>query len=77
MTGRLVEETADKLVLVPDPLKPNTKVEVKKTDVKSRTFSKLSPMPEGLVSGLSQEDILDLVAFLEAAGRKDHPAFAK
>ncbi len=77
VTGRLVEETADKLVLVPDPLKPNTKMEVKKTDVKSRTFSKLSPMPEGLVSGLSQEDILDLVAFLEAAGRKDHPAFAK
>jgi hypothetical protein len=34
-------------------------------------------MPEGLVSTLTQEDILDLLAFLEGAGRRDHAAFKK
>ena len=33
-------------------------------------------MPEGLVNVLSKEDLLDLVAFLEAGGRKDGRAFA-
>jgi hypothetical protein len=34
-------------------------------------------MPEGLVNALSKEDILDLIAFLESAGRPSHPAFRR
>jgi putative heme-binding domain-containing protein len=76
-TGRLVEETTDKLVLVPNQLQPDTKVTVKKSDVTKRAFSKLSPMPANLADGLSKEDILDLLAFIESAGRRQHTAFAK
>ncbi|MBI3192392.1 MAG: c-type cytochrome, partial [Pedosphaera parvula] len=76
VTGRLLDETADKLVLEPNPLQPEV-VEVKKVDVKSRAFARLSPMPEGLVNGLTKEDILDLLAFLESAGRKNYAAFGK
>ncbi len=74
VTGRLVEETDAKLVLVPNQL-TGDKVEVKKSDVKSRAASKLSPMPEGLVSILSKDDLLDLLAYIESAGKKDHAAF--
>ena len=74
VTGRLVEETDAKLVLVPNQL-TGDKVEVKKGDVKSRAASKLSPMPEGLVSILSKDDLLDLLAYIESAGKKDHAAF--
>jgi putative heme-binding domain-containing protein len=77
ITGRLVDETADQLVLVPNQLQPDAKVVVKKADIAQRSFSKLSPMPEGLVSTLTQDDILDLLAFLEGAGRRDHAAFKK
>jgi putative heme-binding domain-containing protein len=77
VTGRLVDETSDQLVLVPNQLQPDAKVVVKKADIAQRSFSKLSPMPEGLVSSLTQEDILDLLAFLEGAGRRDHAAFKK
>lgn len=76
VTGRLVEETADKFVLVPNPLQPEVRVEVKKIDAKSHAFSKTSPMPEGLLNNLTQEDILDLLAFIESGGRRSHPAFA-
>lgn len=76
-TGRLVNETADSLVLVPNQLQPDTKVTVKKADVTKRAFSKLSPMPAGLADALTKEDILDLLAFIESAGRRQHAAFAK
>ena len=74
--GRIVEETADKLVVQPNQLLPD-KVTVKKSDMKSRAFSKVSPMPEGLVNTLTKDEILDLVAYLESGGRKDHPDFKK
>jgi putative heme-binding domain-containing protein len=74
VTGRLVEETDAKLVLVPDQIS-GVKVEVKKSDVQSRAAAKLSPMPEGLVNILTKEDILDLLAYIESGGKKEHPAF--
>jgi hypothetical protein len=73
--GRLLEETNDKLVLQPDLLKPD-KVEVKKADIQRRVASKLSPMPEGLVNVLTQDELLDLIAYMESGGRRDHPVFA-
>jgi putative heme-binding domain-containing protein len=74
VTGRLVEETDTKLVLVPNQL-TGEKVEVMKSDVQSRMPSKLSPMPEGLVNILSKEEMLDLLAYIESGGKRDHAAF--
>jgi len=74
VTGRLVEETDTKLVLVPNQL-TGEKVEVKKSDVQSRAPSRLSPMPEALVNILTKEEILDLLAYIESGGKRDHAAF--
>jgi putative heme-binding domain-containing protein len=74
VTGRIMEDTDTKLVLVTNPL-TGEKVELKKSDVKSRTPSKLSPMPEGLASILTKEEILDLLAYMESAGNRQHAAF--
>lgn len=76
-TGRLVDETTNQLVLVPNQLQPETKITVKKSDVKTRAFSKLSPMPQGLADALSKDELLDLLAFIESAGRKNSAAFTK
>ena len=76
-TGRLIEETPDQLVLIPNPLLPDTRVSLKKLEVRNRMASKISPMPEGLLNGLSKEDILDLLAFIESSGRRQHSAFTK
>ncbi len=69
-SGRLVEEDDQKLVLVTDPLK-QTRVEIAKSEIQKRIPSKISAMPEGLVNLLTQEEILDLLAYLEAGGRKE------
>jgi putative heme-binding domain-containing protein len=76
VTGRLVEETDSKLVLVPNQL-TGDKVEIRKSDVQSRAASKFSPMPEGLINILTKEEILDLLAYMESAGKREHAAFAK
>jgi putative heme-binding domain-containing protein len=74
--GRVLEETADKLVVQPDPLKPD-RVEVKKSDVARRAPSKISPMPEGLMNTFNKDEILDLLAYIESAGKRDHPDFKR
>jgi putative heme-binding domain-containing protein len=76
VTGRLVEENEERLVLVVNALSGD-RVEIRKKDVGRRTPSKLSPMPEGLVNVLTKEEILDLLAYIEAAGKREHAAFAR
>lgn len=73
--GRLVEETDKKVVLVINPL-TGDKIDIRKGSIKARTASKVSPMPEGLANILTREEILDLVAYLESGGRKEHAVYA-
>jgi len=72
--GHIMEDTPENLVVQINPLKPEL-VKIKKSNVKSSNLSKLSPMPEGLVDVLSKEEILDLLAYVESAGNRDHPDF--
>jgi putative heme-binding domain-containing protein len=74
VTGRLVEENDERLVLVTNPLS-GERAEIKKRDVAKRAPSKISPMPEGLVNILTKEEILDLLAYIEAGGKREHAAF--
>ena len=76
VTGRIVEESDTRLVLVTNPL-TGEKVELNKADVKGRTPSKLSPMPEGLLNILTRDEILDLIAYVESAGNQRHAAFRR
>ncbi len=76
VVGRVLEDNADKVVVQQNPLAPE-KTEIKKANIKSRTASKVSPMPEGLVDTLTKDEILDLVAYLESVGQKNHPDFKK
>ena len=76
VVGRIVEESADKVIVQPSMLSPE-KVTVSTSDIASREVSKTSPMPEGLLNSLTKTDILDLLAYIESAGRKDNPDFKK
>ena len=69
VSGRITDENAERLVIMPSPLSPETLEEVKIADIARRTQSKLSPMPTGLVNNLKAEEILDLLAYIEAAGK--------
>ncbi|HMJ92013.1 MAG TPA: c-type cytochrome, partial [Candidatus Acidoferrum sp.] len=74
IVGRLVDENDKTIGLVPNLL-TGDRIEVSKTSIQDRRPSALSPMPEGLVSILTRDEILDLVAYMEAGGRKEHAVF--
>jgi len=69
----VTEETDDKLVVIVNPM-TNQREEIAKKDITSRTVSKISAMPEGLLNVLSKDEILDLLAFIEADGKVNSTA---
>ena len=74
LTGRVVDEDNNKVVLVTDPLK-QTQREVRRRDIKERQPSKVSSMPDGLVNILTKDEILDLLAYIESGGKANAAAF--
>ena len=77
VAGRIAQETGDKVVVMTNPFDPATTAKVSKEDIKARELSKVSPMPPGLLSTCTEEEILDLLAYLESMGDPKHPNFAK
>ena len=65
--GRIIDETDDKVVLQPNLLLQ--RLEIPKAQITERHPSKVSPMPEGLLDAFTEEEVLDLVAYL-VFGRK-------
>ncbi len=74
VTGALESEDDERLILKPNPLSPDT-VEVGKSMIVKREASPHSPMPAGLLNGLKPDQILDLLAWFEAQGDKEHGVF--
>jgi putative heme-binding domain-containing protein len=76
LTGRVINETDDKISLRTNPFAVGT-TDVKKSDIEERISSPLSEMPQGLINVLSKEEVLDLIAYLRSAGNAEDPAFKK
>jgi putative heme-binding domain-containing protein len=73
----LVDHEDDEAVYVRvNPASPET-TGVPKGLIVSREASPISPMPRGLLNVLSETQILDLLAYLEAVGDPNHPDFQK
>ncbi|MEQ1861284.1 MAG: heme-binding protein [Chthoniobacteraceae bacterium] len=76
VTGRIVDEDDARVVLIADPF-TGERTEVPVREIARREHSPNSPMPAGLINTLSKEDILDLVAYLEAGGMATHANYQK
>lgn len=74
VSGMVEREADNKLFVRPSPLEEKL-IEVAVTNVRERRLSEVSPMPSGLLNGLRLEQILDLLAYLEAAGDSKHRNF--
>ena len=75
--GRISQENADTVVVMTNPFDTSTTVMVSKADVKSRELSKVSLMPPGLFNTFKEDEILDLLAYIESMGDGKHPNFSK
>jgi putative heme-binding domain-containing protein len=73
ITGRIVSEEGDNLVVETNPF-GGEQEEIDRKDILEIQPARVSPMPEGLASVLTRDEILALIAYLQSGGRKD--AFA-
>ena len=64
----VVEETDKQILLVPNLLKPDKIETIDKSAIEERKTADVSTMPTGLLDTFSIEEILDLLAFIQAAG---------
>ena len=71
-SGNLVLEDDLKVQLRPSLLAPDQLLTIEKKNIQSIEASAISPMPEGMLSTLDQQSILDLLAYLEAGGHSGH-----
>lgn len=74
-SGVVVNLSGDSLTLNTDLSDPNQRVGVDRKEIETIEKSKLSPMPTGLLSLLTKDEILDLVAYVISGGDKSHAVF--
>ena len=75
ITGMIVEETDDEVKVLVDPLARAAPVVLSKDEIDDRTKSPTSIMPLGLANKLTQEEIIDLIAYVFAGGDKTNKVF--
>jgi len=65
----------DVLMVIENMFAPNDFTNVKRQDIAAMEPSKVSMMPEGLLSSLKEDEIRDLVAFLLSRGDRNQQVF--
>ena len=77
VTGSVVDTANGKIVVAPVMLNPQVTVEIAAAEVKSEAPSPVSPMPAGLIDDFSREQVVALMAFLDAGGDRNAPVYRK
>jgi putative heme-binding domain-containing protein len=75
VTGRIMNLHGDTMTINTNMLDPSAQVNVNRQRVEETRPSPVSMMPEGLLSTLEREEIVDLVAYLLSRGDRDSKLF--
>ena len=75
ITGRIVNLNGDNLMINTDMLDPNAMTNVNRNQIEETKPSPVSMMPEGLLNTLTQDEVLDLMAYLLSRGDRQSPMF--
>jgi putative heme-binding domain-containing protein len=76
ISGLMLEQSATDLILLPNPLKPEAKITLQRSDIEELEASSISTMPTSLLITFSRDEILDLVAYLQAGGDSGNAVFS-
>jgi len=77
VTGMIVEETPDVVKVIENPLASSKPIELPRGEIMGRKKSPVSMMPKGLLDKLTKEEILDLIAYVVAAGDPKHKVYSQ
>ncbi|MBL8888942.1 MAG: c-type cytochrome [Planctomycetaceae bacterium] len=68
VTGRVVNLNGDQYMVQEDMLNPGRLTTIKVEEIEEMKASEISMMPSGLLDTLTEDDILDLIAYLRSGG---------
>jgi len=75
ISGLIVESTEDHVVVAPNFTNAAFTTTIPRSEIASIELSPVSPMPEGLVNPLNENELRDLIAYLISAGDRSDPMF--
>ena len=75
VTGRIVNLNGDNIMVNTDMLDPNLMVNINRNQVEATKPSLVSMMPEGLLNTLTEDEILDLMAYVLSRGDRSAKMF--
>ena len=75
--GRIINLNNETYSVCENMYDPGTLTSINATQIKSIAPSKISPMPESLLSRLKEDEIMDLLAYLISRGDRDDKMFKK
>ena len=76
-SGVVVNLNGNRVTLNTDLFNPNQRVNLDRTKVASIEPAKISPMPTGLLNMLTEEEVLDLLAYILSGGDQSNRMFAR
>jgi putative heme-binding domain-containing protein len=77
VTGSVIDVAGGKILVAPVMMNPQATVEVAEADVKSEEPSTVSAMPAGLLNEFTREQVIALMAFLDAGGDRSAAVYKK
>ena len=77
ITGAIVDVVDKKILVAPSMLAPQATIAILEADVKTQEPSPVSPMPPGLLNQFTKEQIVELMAFLDAGGDRNAAVYKK
>jgi putative heme-binding domain-containing protein len=73
--GRVINLNGDQLMVLTNMYDPDSIVPIKREDIEASQPSSASMMPEGLLDTLTEDQILDLAAYLKSGGDPRNDVF--
>lgn len=77
VSGRIANLSGDSYKVITNMLDPAAMTDVKVDDIEDMALSEVSMMPTGLLNTLTEEEVLDLMAYLLSRGDTNHEMFKK
>ncbi|MCL6295873.1 c-type cytochrome [Jejuia spongiicola] len=75
ITGRLINETENEIEISVNAFSPDITSKINKKDILKKEIASQSAMPTGLINGLNEKELSDLMAFLIAGGDKSNKVY--
>lgn len=75
VAGRITNFANDSIMVAPNLLEPDNQVAINRHNIESMRVSPISPMPTGLLNTLTQDEVLDLMAYLLSNGNPHDARF--